>query len=218
MSEGDISQISVGEFETVSQLLASSESLQLAFIIMIVGILAIAAAYRKFSSLIKSKKIFYTRPHLSKFVQNAVLPFFAIALISSTNAYIQTSELFENDSNSLTMELTPEETFAKILNTFNILVVGYTISHLIPIMLTKRDKSILEKQEEFELINDWRDNRTPKSLQKILNSYLHHGIERLIQLNYSNLFQDFSNLYYLFLKVQVKLSLLFLLPPHHELL
>ena len=147
MSEGDISQISVGEFETVSQLLASSESLQLAFIIMIVGIIAIAAAYRKFSSLIKSKKIFYTRPHLSKFVQNAVLPFFAIALISSTNAYIQTSELFENDSNSLTMELTPEETFAKILNTFNILVIGYTVSHLIPIMLTKRDKSILEKQD-----------------------------------------------------------------------
>ena len=57
MSEGDISQISVGEFETVSQLLASSESLQLAFIIMIVGIIAIAAAYRKFSSLIKSKKL-----------------------------------------------------------------------------------------------------------------------------------------------------------------
>ena len=57
MSEGDISQISVGEFETVSQLLASSESLQLAFIIMIVGIIAIAAAYRTFSSLIKSKKI-----------------------------------------------------------------------------------------------------------------------------------------------------------------
>ena len=98
MSEGDISQISVGEFETVSQLLASSESLQLAFIIMIIGIIAISAAYRKFSSLIKSKKIFYTKPHLSRFVQNAVLPFFAIALISSTNAYIQTSELFENDS------------------------------------------------------------------------------------------------------------------------
>ena len=32
--------------------------------------------------------------------------------------------------------------------------------------------SILEKDEEFELINDWRNNRTPKSLQKILNSYL----------------------------------------------
>ena len=32
--------------------------------------------------------------------------------------------------------------------------------------------SILEKEEEFYLINDWRDNKTPKSLQKILNSYL----------------------------------------------
>jgi len=32
--------------------------------------------------------------------------------------------------------------------------------------------SILEKDEEFQLINDWRDNKSPKSLQKILNSYL----------------------------------------------
>jgi len=32
--------------------------------------------------------------------------------------------------------------------------------------------SILEKNEEFYLINDWRDNKNPKSLQKILNSYL----------------------------------------------
>ena len=32
--------------------------------------------------------------------------------------------------------------------------------------------AILEKNEEFHLINDWRDNKTPRSLQKILNSYL----------------------------------------------
>ena len=31
---------------------------------------------------------------------------------------------------------------------------------------------ILEKNEEFNLINDWRDNQNPKALQKILNSYL----------------------------------------------
>ena len=31
---------------------------------------------------------------------------------------------------------------------------------------------ILEKNEEFFLINDWRDNKNPKSLQKILDSYL----------------------------------------------
>tara|TARA_B100000963_G_C22509892_1_gene617841 strand:+ start:71 stop:937 length:867 start_codon:yes stop_codon:yes gene_type:complete len=32
--------------------------------------------------------------------------------------------------------------------------------------------AILEKDEEFTLINDWRDNKNPKSLQKILNAYL----------------------------------------------
>ena len=32
--------------------------------------------------------------------------------------------------------------------------------------------AILEKDDEFYLINDWRNNKTPKSLQKILNSYL----------------------------------------------
>ena len=32
--------------------------------------------------------------------------------------------------------------------------------------------AILEKEEEFQLINDWRDNKTPRSLQKILNAYL----------------------------------------------
>ncbi len=36
--------------------------------------------------------------------------------------------------------------------------------------------AILEKDEEFQLINDWRDNKTPKSLQKILNSYLRLAI------------------------------------------
>ena len=35
-----------------------------------------------------------------------------------------------------------------------------------------RKAAILEKEEEFSLINDWRDNKTPRSLQKILNSYL----------------------------------------------
>ena len=32
--------------------------------------------------------------------------------------------------------------------------------------------AILDKDDEFKLINDWRDNRNPKSLQKILDSYL----------------------------------------------
>ena len=30
----------------------------------------------------------------------------------------------------------------------------------------------MEKNQEFDLINDWRDNKNPKALQKILDSYL----------------------------------------------
>jgi small-conductance mechanosensitive channel len=77
-----------------------------------------------------------------------VLPFFALALVSSINVYIQTTELFgaENLIEG-TDELDPAEKFAKILNSINILVIGWTISHLIPIALTKRDKSILERQD-----------------------------------------------------------------------
>lgn len=154
MAEEDISQISVGEFETVSQLLASSESLQIAFIVMILGIIGISLAYSKFSGWVTSQKIYYSRPHLSRFIRKAVLPFFAIALISSTNAYIQTSGIFVQDGTADGI-LTAEATFAKILNTFNILVIGYTISQLIPIALIKREKSILEK-EDFE---SWIDRR-----------------------------------------------------------
>ena len=35
-----------------------------------------------------------------------------------------------------------------------------------------KQAAILEKEEEFELINDWRDTKNPKSLQKILDAYL----------------------------------------------
>ena len=31
---------------------------------------------------------------------------------------------------------------------------------------------ILDKETEFSLINDWRETKNPKSLQKILNAYL----------------------------------------------
>ncbi len=148
MAEEDLSQISAGEFETVSQLLASSESLQIAFFIVIAGMIGIALGYRKFSSWVGSKKFYYQKPHFSRFVRRAVLPFFAIALITAINVHIQTGVLLGEDLSIVgDEEISPQEVFAKILNTFNILVIGYTISHLIPIALTKREKSRLEKED-----------------------------------------------------------------------
>jgi len=149
----ELSEFSAGQFETVSQLLASSVSLQMALAVLVIGLIIIVTVYRKFSSWIQTQKFSYTRPHISRFVRIAMLAFFAIGLVSSVNAYIQAFELFDEQAITLTDELSPSQTFAKILNTINILVIGYTISHLIPIALNKREKTILER-EDFE---SWKE-------------------------------------------------------------
>ena len=153
----EISEISVGQFDTVSQLIASSVSLQLAVIGLIIGIIVISVVYRKFSFWIKTQKFNHTRPHVARFARKIILPFLAIALISSVNMYIQVFELFDEESTVVQIEgeLAPSEIFAKMLNTLNILVIGYTISQLVPIALTKRDSSRLER-EDFEA---WREMR-----------------------------------------------------------
>jgi len=146
MAEEELSNIPIGQFETVSQLIASSESLQIAFAILIVGLVIIGIIYHKFSHWVSSQKFNYSRPHVSRFTRKAVLPFFAIVLVTSTNAYIQSTELLEGEI-EIEGELGPAETFAKILDTINILVIGWTISLLIPISLRKRDASILERED-----------------------------------------------------------------------
>ena len=149
----ELSEFSAGQFETVSQLIASSVSLQMALAVLVIGLIIIVTVYRKFSSWIQTQKFSYTRPHISRFARTAMLAFFAIGLVSSVNAYIQAFELFDEQDITLTDELSPSQTFAKILNTINILVIGYTISHLIPIALNKREKTILER-EDFE---SWKE-------------------------------------------------------------
>ena len=141
----ELSEFSAGQFETVSQLLASSVSLQMALAVLVVGLIIIIVGYRKFSQWIETQKFSYTRPHISRFARTAMLAFFAIGLVSSVNGYIQIFELFDEQAVTLTDELSPSQTFAKILNTINVLVIGYTVSHLIPIALNKREKTVLER-------------------------------------------------------------------------
>jgi len=147
MGETEVSGISVGEFGTVSELLASNESLQIGFAIMIVGMIILAVIYHKFSHWVRKKKISYARPHVSRFVRKAILPFFAIALITATNGYIQSFAVFDEELDLIDGELTPSGVFAKILDTFNILVIGWTVAQLIPIVLLKRERSSLERTD-----------------------------------------------------------------------
>jgi small-conductance mechanosensitive channel len=158
------------EFQNVFQLIASSEAIQIAFAVLIIGAIGIVSVYRFFANWVKNQKFNYTKPHLSRFVRVGVLPVFAIILITSMNVYIQSFDLFNeemlvNSGNLIITDtniveknnasLTPAETFSKILNTINILVIGYAIAQLITIIITKIQKSKLEK-EDFE---SWKDMR-----------------------------------------------------------
>lgn len=151
MEGEELSQITAGEFGVVSYLLATSEALQVAFIILAAGIITIVVTYRKFSSWIGSQRFYYERPHMSRFMRSVMLPVFAIALITAVSVYVQADLLLEEEiTNIKSMSedtLTASEAFAKILNTCNILVIGYAISHLIPIILTKHERSTHEKSD-----------------------------------------------------------------------
>jgi len=145
----ELSEFSAGEFETVSELLASDPDLQLLMVLLGVGLAILATGYRSFGKWMYGKKFSYTRPHVARFARTAMLAFFAIGLVTSINVFVQ---VVETDAHNLS-SVEALETFAKILNTINILVVGFTVSHLIPIGLNKAEKTKLEA-EDFE---NWKD-------------------------------------------------------------
>jgi len=145
----ELSEFSAGEFETVSELLASDPDLQLLMVFLGVGLAILATGYRSFGKWMYGKKFSYTRPHVARFVRSAMLAFFAIGLVTSINVFVQVMETDAHNPSSVEAL----ETFAKILNTINILVIGFTVSHLIPIGLNKAEKTKLEA-EDFE---NWKD-------------------------------------------------------------
>jgi len=136
------------ELGTVAELIAEEPSIQTALVIMIVGLIGIAVIYRKVNSWSSKKRFSYSRPHVSNFVRTAMLPFLAFALITATNLYINSAGLFAVTVAALEAgEINPAVTFAKILDSINFLVIGYTIAHLIPIILTKKEKKELEHED-----------------------------------------------------------------------
>jgi len=141
----EITEFSAGEFQTVSELLASDTNLQILMCILGVGLCFVAVSYRILGKRMYSKKFSYTRPHVARFTRTALLAFFAIGLVTSINLYVQWVEV--DAPNPTSAEAL--ETFAKILNTINILVIGYTVSQLIPIILNMTEKSKFE-EEDFE--------------------------------------------------------------------
>ncbi|HSB83398.1 MAG TPA: mechanosensitive ion channel domain-containing protein, partial [Nitrosarchaeum sp.] len=150
-------QASSGQIGTLVELLSSSISLQIAFAILVIGLIILGTIYSKFRHWTRRKKFSYSNPILAEIIRRAVLPILALALISSINIYIQTFELFDDPNEILkeqmSLELTAGETFAKLLNSMNIIVIAFTVGHIITILLEKSDKLKYEK-EDFKA---WRE-------------------------------------------------------------
>jgi len=146
----ELSEFSAGEFETVAQLLASSSDLQALMVLLGTGLVILGIAYRGFGKWMSSKKFSYTRPHVSRFARTAMLAFFGIGLVTGVNLYVQIEVMLGVGSDFSEEAI---QTFEKIINTINILVIGFTVSHLIPIGLNKAEKTKLEA-EDFE---NWKD-------------------------------------------------------------
>ncbi|MGI0087909.1 MAG: mechanosensitive ion channel family protein [Nitrosotalea sp.] len=144
------------QIQTLPSLILSNNVLQIQLIVLVVGLVTIFSVYFKFANWVRKQKFSYTRPHISRLVRKAALPFFALALVSTTNFYIQIYELFEEPGISVISGThTERDVFAKILNTINILIIGYTISQIIPIILRKHESDI-KKREDYE---NWKLKR-----------------------------------------------------------
>ena len=153
----EVANIAGSKLIPLSELLANDSTLQLALAILVVGIITIVLLSRKLSLWIDTKKFRYHRPYMTKLAKNIMLPLFAMVLIVSITTYIQVFELFDSqiaiDEANANESLTPRETFAKILDTFVVLVMGYTIAQLIPIILSYNETKKMERQDYREWIH-----------------------------------------------------------------
>ena len=152
----EIENIAGSQLKPLGDLLVQDITLQISLAILVVGIIGIVLINTKLSFWINKRKFSYSRPHVTEFVKKIMFGLFAIFLIVSISAYIQVFELFDSqtaiDAANANETLTPRETFAKILNTLVILVIGYTVAQLIPIILSIKESMKMQKHDFQEWI------------------------------------------------------------------
>ncbi|WP_420544591.1 mechanosensitive ion channel family protein [Nitrosopumilus sp.] len=156
MAEDTITNISTGEFQTLSEIVFSSLSIQISLIVLVLGLISIILIHKKFARWVNSKEISHIHPELAEFARKVMLPVFAIVLITAINVHVQAFELFDEEVEILESEasdsLTHREVFAKLLSSLNIFSIGYAVSQLIPILITKYDRT---KQERTDF-DSWK--------------------------------------------------------------
>jgi len=116
--------------------------------------MVILGTFFRLRHLLVSKKFHYTHPFSSLFIQYAMLPLLAIVLVTSVNAYISTLPVFEAVQLDVEHEFSSRAfAFIKILDSINIIVIGWAVAQLIPLTIFRHDK-IKEAHADFE---KWKD-------------------------------------------------------------
>ena len=139
------------------ELLIQDSLFQMSLAVLIIGLFALVLLSNRISKWIDTRKFSCTRPHATTFVKKTLFSIFAFVLIFSVSEYIQVFELFDNqrviDAANASETLTPREIFAKMLDTFVILIIGIAIAQLIPIILANNEARKLEKLDYGEWIH-----------------------------------------------------------------
>jgi len=156
VAEEIITSFNAGQVQTLSELVSSSLLIQSSLVVLIIGIISIIVINQKFTKWATSRRISHVHPELAEFARKIMLPIFAIVLITTINVYVQVFELFNEEIEILEAEasdiLTQREVLAKLMTSMNIFAIGYAISQLIPILITRYDKI---KQEHLDF-DSWK--------------------------------------------------------------
>ena len=147
------------QFYPLVEVLSTDSTFQIALFLLIAAMISTTIAHYKFSNWIDSKKITYTNTHKSNIIKQTLFPLIGVTIMLIGTIYIQYYELFNQDIYiklaEASIELTPRELFAKILQTILILIATFVISKIIVVIFYKREKSSLER-EDFKV---WREMR-----------------------------------------------------------
>ena len=159
MAEESVINATGSQFHPLLEVLSTDVIFQFVIGLLVAIMISIIILHYRFSIWIGSRKIAYTNSHLTRIIKRTLFPLLAVTILLSGTIYIQYFELFNQEIYiqlaDASEDLTPREVFAKILHTILILVLTYVISKIIIVIFTKREKSILERQD-FEL---WKEMR-----------------------------------------------------------
>lgn len=129
------------EFLVLWDLIQTSFMLQSALTILGASMATLMIMSRRIDYWITTKSFYYKRPHVARFVSRVALPLLGIVLVTVMNTQIQTGFLWGAG------EAVVDDLLILLLNSLNILVVGYAVAHLIPIVMSNLEKRHMEEAD-----------------------------------------------------------------------